>query len=276
MYKAEMELGTKRRLTRDPMNMTPLYPLLGLPNDMQEGYQDFIDQKVDKPKPKERRKIIAVADKQSRTGLGVTDLKSAKNVVLASGQNSTKNVTISEKPLSTSTRNQLSLLPKSNLKAHEESKVNPLFISEKPIFVCQTCNAVLELYKQRNRTIVFKSQAVSDRMKELQTKKVTDWHTDDLKFIIEMYKKAEVCKYSVTSEFDAAQKRDNLKRLYARQKSGESIMNPDRMTASQRIRVEHSLALRKQLASQTVLQQSPSKHDFARSIATDKSNAAPM
>lgn len=149
-----------------------------------------------------------------------------------------------------SSRNLLAQPGKSNLRTIEESKVNPLFISEKDVFVCQTCNAVLELYKQRNRTIVFKSQAVVDRMKDLTMKKVFDWQMDDFKFIIEMYKKAEAFKYSISSEFDAAQKRDKLKKLYARQKSEESIMNPNRMTASQRIRVEHSMAHRKSIEAQ--------------------------
>lgn len=75
-----MELGFRRRLTRDPNNLTPLYPLLGLPNDLHEGYQDFIDQKVDKPKTSVRRKILPPTEKSSRFNLLGTDQKSTRNL----------------------------------------------------------------------------------------------------------------------------------------------------------------------------------------------------
>lgn len=49
------------------------------------------------------------------------------------------------------------------------------FTSEQPVYVCQNCNALIELYKDRNRTVTFKSQAVVDKLKALQAKLVTDW-----------------------------------------------------------------------------------------------------
>jgi hypothetical protein len=109
---------------------------------------------------------------------------------------------------------------------------------------------LLELYKQRNRTIVFKSNSVVDKMKLLQEKLVNEWTADDLNYIISMYKKSSIYKYSIDAEYDAIKAQDKMAKIRERFKSKDSIMNLERTTTSQDIRASHQREFRQKLEAE--------------------------
>lgn len=121
------------------------------------------------------------------------------------------------------------------------------FTSEAPQFVCQSCNALLELYKDRNRAITFKSNATVDKLKSLQAKQVTAWDADDLSYVLQFYKQSAQFKHSLQSEIMEIEKREKLKKLRIRQKSRDSIMNPERSTESAERRRQYQLEFRRQI-----------------------------
>ena len=51
------------------------------------------------------------------------------------------------------------------------------------VYVCRSCNAVLEMFKTRSQAIVFKSFLTTKKMKKLQTKLFTNWKEKNIFFI---------------------------------------------------------------------------------------------
>ena len=113
------------------------------------------------------------------------------------------------------------------------------------VYVCRSCNAVLEMFKKRSQAIVFKSFLTTKKMKKLQTKLLTNWKEKNIFFILKLYKGATEFSNNVLAQFDAQERRFVKKQLQLRQRSKESIMNPERTTQSQLNRINCTLAFRK-------------------------------
>lgn len=88
------------------------------------------------------------------------------------------------------------------------------------------------MFKLRNRTIVFKSESVLEKISSLKSKLIGHWSTDDFSYVFEMYKKSQVYSYSIDAEFEASKAQDKRARIIERLKSPASIMNPLRTTKS--------------------------------------------
>ena len=75
------------------------------------------------------------------------------------------------------------------------------------VYACRSCNAVLEMFKNRSRAIVFKSFLTTTKMKKLQTKLLHNWKEKNLLFILEMYKGAGFFINSVMAKIEANERK---------------------------------------------------------------------
>jgi hypothetical protein len=164
LYTAEMQLGRNSMGPREKDLVTPLFPLLGVPNESQEGYYNFIAKKIGRQPDQARRRVIKFQESSSNVTGG--DNNESKSVIGTS-----VTATVRKPPTRTKSSMKLgTVLPPQFFEVPEIIIIDPSFKSVEPLSVCELCNVLLEMYRIRNRTIVFRSQSIVDKMNSLQDK----------------------------------------------------------------------------------------------------------